>query len=133
MARPRSKPSEWADSAETIKASRTMDVTLLSGAKVTLRTVTLDELALDDAIPGDLIEVAILDSADLLLPQMLDHVRAQRPEEAQRLSKNAVLLDWHGYAGGHPEFFYDDGIHLRPDGAAAYARFVAGSLGAGSP
>ena len=47
--------------------------------------------------------------------------------------KNAVLLDWHGYAAQHPEFFYDDGIHLRPDGAVAYARYVAGSLGAGTP
>lgn len=86
------KQPEWADSPEAIKSRRLMDVTLLSGAKVTLRTVTLDELALDDAIPGDLIEVAILDSADLLLPEMLNHVRNQRPEEAQRLSKNAVLL-----------------------------------------
>ena len=42
--------------------------------------------------------------------------------------KNAVLLDWHGYATQHPEFFYNDGIHLTPDGAAAYAQFVAGSL-----
>ena len=40
----------------------------------------------------------------------------------KKYKKNAVLLDWHGYAGEHPEFFYDDGIHLRPDGAAAYAR-----------
>ena len=40
----------------------------------------------------------------------------------KKYKKNAVLLDWHGYAGQHPEFFYDDGIHLRPDGAAAYAR-----------
>jgi peptidoglycan/LPS O-acetylase OafA/YrhL/lysophospholipase L1-like esterase len=47
--------------------------------------------------------------------------------------KNASLLDWHGYAAQHPEFFYDDGIHLRPDGAAAYAQYVAGSLGGGTP
>jgi hypothetical protein len=47
--------------------------------------------------------------------------------------KNAVLLDWHGYASQHPEFFYDDEIHLRPDGAAAYAQYVAGSLGEGTP
>src|SRR5215213_3402798 len=39
--------------------------------------------------------------------------------------KNAVLLDWHSYGAAHPEFFYDDGIHLRPEGAAAYANFVA--------
>ena len=43
--------------------------------------------------------------------------------------KNAVLLDWHGYGGAHPEFFYDDGIHLRPEGAAAYAHFVPQALG----
>ena len=48
--------------------------------------------------------------------------------------KNAVLLDWHGYGDAHPEFFYDDGIHLRPNGAAAYAQFVAKALvGPGSP
>jgi peptidoglycan/LPS O-acetylase OafA/YrhL len=47
--------------------------------------------------------------------------------------KNAVLLDWHGYGDAHSEFFYDDGIHLRPEGAEAYARFVAQSLGSGSP
>jgi peptidoglycan/LPS O-acetylase OafA/YrhL/lysophospholipase L1-like esterase len=48
--------------------------------------------------------------------------------------KNAVLLDWHEYGGAHPEFFYDDGIHLRPEGAQAYANFVAQALsGAGSP
>ena len=47
--------------------------------------------------------------------------------------KNATLLDWHGYGGQHPEFFYDDGIHLRPEGAVAYAQFVAQSVGAGVP
>jgi lysophospholipase L1-like esterase len=48
--------------------------------------------------------------------------------------KNASLLDWHDYGSAHPEFFYDDGIHLRPEGAQAYATFVAQSLvGAGSP
>ena len=86
------KKQEWADTVEEIAAARLMDVTLLSGAKVTLQTVTLDELALEDGIPGDLIEVAILDSADLLLPTMLEHVRAQRPDEVQRLSRNAIVL-----------------------------------------
>ena len=47
--------------------------------------------------------------------------------------KNAVLLDWHGYGSQHPEFFYDDGIHLRPEGATAYAQYVAQALGQGSP
>ena len=50
-----------------------------------------------------------------------------------RRYKNAVLADWHTYGGEHPEFFYDDGIHLRPSGQVAYAAFVAAALGAGTP
>jgi peptidoglycan/LPS O-acetylase OafA/YrhL len=42
--------------------------------------------------------------------------------------KNAVLIDWHTIAGDHPEFFWDDGIHLRPEGAQYYAQLVAGYL-----
>jgi hypothetical protein len=37
---------------------------------------------------------------------------------------NAVLVDWHAFGTAHPELFYDDGIHLRPDGAQAYAAFI---------
>ncbi len=42
--------------------------------------------------------------------------------------KNAVLVDWHSAGGDHPEWFYDDGLHLRPDGAQAYAQLVASKL-----
>jgi peptidoglycan/LPS O-acetylase OafA/YrhL len=38
---------------------------------------------------------------------------------------NAVLIDWHNLGGAHPEYFYEDGIHLRPDGARAYAELIA--------
>jgi peptidoglycan/LPS O-acetylase OafA/YrhL len=38
---------------------------------------------------------------------------------------NAVLVDWHDTGDAHPEFFYNDEIHLRPDGAASYARLIA--------
>ena len=40
----------------------------------------------------------------------------------------ASLLDWHAYASEHPEFFYDDGIHLRPEAATPFAEFVATSV-----
>jgi hypothetical protein len=92
MPRKRSAPPEWADTLDTIEARRLMNVTLPSGLKVTLRTVTLDELAVDEAIPGDLLAAAILDSADLLLPQMLQDVRSERLEEAQTLSRNMLAL-----------------------------------------
>jgi peptidoglycan/LPS O-acetylase OafA/YrhL len=37
---------------------------------------------------------------------------------------NSVLIDWHNIGGAHPEYFYEDGIHLRPDGARAYAELI---------
>jgi len=43
--------------------------------------------------------------------------------------KNAVVLDWHNIGGAHPEYFYDDAIHLRPEGAAAYTELVASAIG----
>src|SRR5262245_43330066 len=42
--------------------------------------------------------------------------------------KNAVLVDWHKVGGEHPEYFYDDGLHLRPDGAQAYAQLILANL-----
>jgi hypothetical protein len=44
---------------------------------------------------------------------------------------NVVFLDWREYGLAHPEFFYDDGIHLRPGGATAYADFIASALTVG--
>jgi hypothetical protein len=41
---------------------------------------------------------------------------------------NAKLIDWHDIAAAHPEFFWDDGIHLRPEGAAFYAQLIASNL-----
>ena len=43
--------------------------------------------------------------------------------------KNAVVLDWHNIGGAHPEYFYDDAIHLRPEGAAVYTELVATAIG----
>jgi hypothetical protein len=73
---------------------------------------------------------------------VLVNAKVPRPWEGQvndtlaagvKKYKNAVLLDWHGYGGAHPEFFYDDGIHLNPEGREAYGAFVAQALTTGSP
>jgi hypothetical protein len=34
------------------------------------------------------------------------------------------LIDWLAYSKDHPEWFRDDGYHLQPDGAAAYAALL---------
>lgn len=38
---------------------------------------------------------------------------------------NVYLVDWHDFGDAHPEFFYEDGIHLEPAGAAFYAQLIA--------
>jgi lysophospholipase L1-like esterase len=40
---------------------------------------------------------------------------------------NARLLDWKGIATD-PSMFYDDGIHLRPSGAAFFAQAIRDAL-----
>jgi hypothetical protein len=38
---------------------------------------------------------------------------------------NAVLVDWYAASHDRPELLYDDGVHLRPEGARAYAALIA--------
>ena len=57
-----------------------------------------------------------------------DQVNGTLTDGAKRY-KNAVILDWHNIGGAHPEYFYDDAIHLRPEGATAYAELVAAAIG----
>ncbi|WP_208029275.1 acyltransferase family protein [Rhabdothermincola sediminis] len=35
------------------------------------------------------------------------------------------MIDWKSIGEAHPEFFYDDGMHLRPEGARFYADTIA--------
>ncbi|HTN99765.1 MAG TPA: acyltransferase family protein [Microthrixaceae bacterium] len=47
---------------------------------------------------------------------------------AARAHPNAVLIDWHGLSSQHPEWFANDGAHLLPVGAAAYAELIRSNL-----
>jgi hypothetical protein len=46
---------------------------------------------------------------------------------------NVKMVDWRGSSAGHPEFFWDDDTHLRPEGARAYAALVADRVRAADP
>jgi sugar lactone lactonase YvrE len=41
----------------------------------------------------------------------------------------AHLIDWHGYAGAHDDWFTTDGFHLTAAGQSAYALLVATAIG----
>ncbi len=43
---------------------------------------------------------------------------------------NAVLVDWYSAGYSHPEFFWDDAIHLRPEGAKFYADLITKQVNA---
>jgi len=41
---------------------------------------------------------------------------------------NASLIDWHSATEGRSDLFWDDGIHLRPEGAQFYTNLVIQTL-----
>jgi hypothetical protein len=57
-----------------------------------------------------------------------DQVNEVLGEGVKKYKSTAVLVDWHNIAADHPEFFWDDGIHLRPEGATYYAQLISGYL-----
>ena len=42
--------------------------------------------------------------------------------------KNAVLVDWNKEGNANPGWFYNDGIHLNPEGRLAYAELITNAL-----
>ncbi len=43
-------------------------------------------------------------------------------------SGSVSVVDWYGASHDHPELFWDDGIHVRPEGAHVYARLIAAAV-----
>jgi hypothetical protein len=48
-----------------------------------------------------------------------------------RRFRNVTVVDWHWWGSRHGGWFWGDGYHLRPEGAAAYSRLVARALKSG--
>jgi len=41
---------------------------------------------------------------------------------------NVTIIDWDTFSDGHDEYFYRDGIHLRPEGREAYTKLIRDSI-----
>ncbi|HLI50365.1 MAG TPA: hypothetical protein VKU87_01135 [Thermomicrobiaceae bacterium] len=52
-------------------------------------------------------------------------------ESGVRRYPNASLIDWRSASINHPEYFWDDGIHLRPEGATVYTNLILAAISAG--
>ncbi len=48
--------------------------------------------------------------------------------EGVRRYPNAALVDWYAASADRPEFFWEDGYHIRPEGQPTYADLISASL-----
>jgi peptidoglycan/LPS O-acetylase OafA/YrhL len=62
------------------------------------------------------------------VPRAWEHQNNNLFAKMVRQYSNAVLVDWHSESAGGSDYFWTDGIHLRPEGAAFYASLIAGEL-----
>lgn len=61
---------------------------------------------------------------NLKVPRKWESYNNRMLDEKVKEYPNAILLDWRSYSWEHPDWFYDDGIHLPPDGASAYVNLI---------
>jgi hypothetical protein len=87
---------------------------------------TIDPQALDGVLTlmGDR-RVTLL---NLHVPRPWQDLNNATLAAAARAHPNVRLLDWNTAASAHPEWLWDDGIHLRPAGAAAYRDLILDAL-----
>lgn len=84
-------------------------------------TFSADQLAETMQVLADVDRVVFV---NLKLPRAWeDPINAMLAENVGRY-ENAVLVDWHAASVDEARYFWDDGMHLRPEGAAAYAGLI---------
>ncbi len=70
-------------------------------------------------------DVRLVVFVNLKVPRAWESPNNQELAAGVKKYANAVLVDWHAASSDRPTLFWDDGIHLRPQGAQVYAALVA--------
>jgi peptidoglycan/LPS O-acetylase OafA/YrhL len=83
-----------------------------------------------DEIMGLLAGVDRVVFVNVKVPRAWERPNNQVIYEGVQRYPNAVLLDWYSASVNRPEFFYNDGFHLRPIGQRAYADLISSNLAA---
>ena len=65
---------------------------------------------------------------NLKVPRPWEEVNNATIADGVARHPNAVLVDWHAASIDHPEFFWGDGIHLRPEGAQRFAELIRAQI-----
>jgi lysophospholipase L1-like esterase len=84
-----------------------------------------------DQVMAELKDVRRVVVINLKVPRNWEGPNNTMLAEAATRYPNIVLVDWHTSSAGHPELFWEDGIHLRPEGAKFFAQLIA--LGVRAP
>ncbi|MDQ3863392.1 MAG: hypothetical protein M3317_07820, partial [Actinomycetota bacterium] len=65
---------------------------------------------------------------NLKVPRPWEEPNNEVIAEGVKRYPKAVLVDWHSASVNHPEYFYGDGYHLRPEAQKIYADLVSSYL-----
>ncbi|MGO0058807.1 acyltransferase family protein [Brevibacillus fluminis] len=74
---------------------------------------------------GDVQQIVLVNTR---VPRPWESVVNQTLADVAAAYPNATLVDWYSASTGKDSFFYNDGVHLRPDGSEFYAAFVAKAI-----
>jgi peptidoglycan/LPS O-acetylase OafA/YrhL len=133
--------SAWIDAAESRQYSAGVDVVQQLKDQGQLGDRVIIHLGTNGAIDPAQFErlMGILSGAKRVVIVNVKAPRAWEGPDNDTLAsevkkyKNAVLLDWNKEGNANPGWFYGDGIHLNPDGRAAYTQLVYNALVQGEP
>jgi hypothetical protein len=62
------------------------------------------------------------------VPRVWESTVNRTLEEVVNSMPNTVLVDWYSASTGHPEFFANDGVHLKRAGGETYANLIASKV-----
>lgn len=82
----------WGDSAATIAGRRHMHATLPSGARVVLKTITLDEAIAVGGMPDDLLSIAIAENARVTIPLMAQEMRDGNADKVREMARDLLAM-----------------------------------------
>ncbi|MEP6852053.1 MAG: hypothetical protein ABJA87_05275, partial [bacterium] len=129
----RLSPKTSVDAVEGRQALVVLDDVVTAHQRHALAQVVVIHTGNNGVIDPEQLESTLSALADRRRVVLLtDRVARDWQDRNNRIIKHAAgryanvrLVDWHEIAGDHPQWFYSDGLHLKPDGAAAYAALIS--------
>lgn len=68
-------------------------------------------------------------TVNVVVPHSWEKSVNRELEKVSRENGNVRLVDWYGLSKGKKEYFYNDGVHPKPEAAKKYANMISSALG----